>query len=177
VSFCFSFTTCPFQSMRVLHTIFPMLVSFSKTSTPCCHYKSINQSINQPTETKQMSCVTKSVYYTQTLKPWRPPNPPRDRFRCFNTQIQLPHADGIINSWKHGNLRYLPLMRSKLDHGSEFKLIQCLSVATRLLVPTRRRWDIGVSTVIPEYYAQKNSITQSITIPVILQKTKTSSSR
>jgi hypothetical protein len=36
VSFSSTFTTRPFQSMTVLHTIFAMLVYIKKPLTPCC---------------------------------------------------------------------------------------------------------------------------------------------
>jgi hypothetical protein len=55
------------------------------------------------------------------LRQCRSPTAPAENFRCSNSQIQLNHTDSIINSWQHGNMRYFLLMRSKLDHGPEFR--------------------------------------------------------
>jgi hypothetical protein len=71
------------------------------------------------TETEHMSFV-RTVYYTLTLRSWRRATqimtlskPPDENFRCSNSQIQLPAADRIINSWKHSNLTCHPLPPSK----------------------------------------------------------------
>jgi hypothetical protein len=70
-------------------------VYFKKKLTPCCDLP------------KQSTFLcTYSAYYAPTLKPWRPPTPIMtlsncpDEFRCFNSQMQLSHADRIINSRK-----------------------------------------------------------------------------
>ena len=81
---------------------YPFPVNFKKTLTACCH-------LPKPcTCPLHLFCLLHSN--SQIVKFCSRPN---ENFRRSSSQIQLPHADRNINSWKHNNLRYHPLMQSK----------------------------------------------------------------
>ena len=141
-----SFTTCPFQSMTVLHTIFPMSAYFRKTLTPCCYLP------------KQRKCPLYLFYYIRTLRSWGTPTlmtlstPSNGHFRRSTSQIQLPH-----DTWGNGNLRcqHWRKANGSMDQNSYY-VHHCLYAETHILVQyqddlcnkrlTRRSWDHRLSS-------------------------------
>ena len=122
---------------------------------------------------------TYSVYYTGTRRSWRPPNQimklsnrSHAYVPCSNSQIKLPHANRIINSCKHGNVLCHLLIRHKpwiRIHISTPMLIS----GNEAPYPEIHGW-VPVGTLAPNRYCRVlcalHSITQTIYIPVIVQK-------
>jgi hypothetical protein len=100
--------------------------NFKKTLTPCCDLP------KHRTYTLYLFCIIYANSQVVTLS-----NPPDENFRFPNSQIQLPQADRIINSWNHSILCRHPLTQSKYIRGFDFMLEhQCFSVVMVILVTT-----------------------------------------